>query len=167
MPLVGSRGGLGRGIASIMPDVPEGTGVRELERRVDALERELARHESRTEFMTAERMYVAGRRFIESNPAVWGLIKSHARAAAGEGRRFSMKREFENMRGELAPVGDARWRFRNSLAPVLVRFLLLEVPEVGPYVARGRSKVDKYFDGTCEPPGRRPGEGGDADGAAS
>lgn len=166
MPLVGGRGGLGRGLDAIVPDAARDGGVAELARRVGALERELARHESRTEHMTAERMYVAGRSFIECNPFVWGLIKSDARAAAVAGRRFSMKREFEDMRDEHATVGDARWRFRNSLAPVLVRFLLLEVPEVAPFVARGRSKVDKYFDGTCEPPAWPPEEGGGADGAA-
>lgn len=166
MPLVGGRGGLGRGIAAIVPDAERDGDLAALARRVGTLERELARHEARTEHMTAEVMYVAGRLFIEANPAVWSLIKSHARSAASKGRRFSMKREFEDMRGELATEGDGRWSFRNSLAPVLVRFLLIEVPEVEPYVARGRSKVDKYFDGTCEPPAWPPEEGGGEHGEA-
>lgn len=167
MPLVGGRGGLGRGLAAIVSDSSRDAAVDELARRVEALERELELHRSRTESMTAEEMYLAGRGFVESNPAVWSLMVSHAREAARERRRFSMKREFEDMRGEIATKGDARWSFRNSLSPVLVRLLLLEVPEVDPYVRRGRSKVDKYFDGTCEPPAWPPEGGGEADGAPS
>lgn len=166
MPLIGGRGALGRGLSAIVPDAERDGGVDALARRVEAVERELARYESRMERMSPESMYVAGRRFIEHNRAVWDLIKSHAREAASEGRRFSMKREFEDMRDEYATDRTGRWRFRNSLTPVLARFLLLEVPEVEPFIARGQSKVDKYFDGTCEPPAWPPEEGGGADGAA-
>lgn len=150
MPLVGR--GLGRGIGSLVPDMDRDIAVERLARRVEMLERELALHRMRTESMTAEEMYIAARSFIAANPGVWELIKRHAREAAKEGRRFSMKREFEDMRGEVEAEGSAGWRFRNSITPPCTRLLLLEVPEAAEVTALGRSKVDKYFDGTCEPP---------------
>lgn len=160
MPLVGGGGGLGRGIDALVPDAGRDGAMAELVRRVEALERELERSKSRREYLSAEEMYLAARSFIECNSVVWGIIESHARAAAFDGRRFSMKREFEDMRDEYATVGDVRWRFRNPLAAPLVRFLLLDVPEADPFIKRGHSKVDKYFDGTCEPPSWPPEEGG-------
>ena len=72
------------------------------------------------------------------------------RACEGGGARQAPI--LEDLRDEYAPAGEMRWKFRNSLTAPLARFLLQEVPEVGPYMALGRSKVDRYFDGTCSPP---------------
>ena len=159
MPLVGGRGGLGRGLASLVPDAPADPTVEALSQRVEALSRmvsalesELAMHRLRTEALSAEQMCLEARAWIGANPDIWGLVAGHARAAAHDRRRFSMKREFEDLRDEYAPAGEMRWKFRNSLTAPLARFLLQEVPEVGPYMALGRSKVDRYFDGTCSPP---------------
>lgn len=172
MPLVGKSGGLGRGIAAIVSDAERDSDVAdlsgrvgELGERVAELERELARVKPRREYLTAEEMYLSARCFIDANPTIWSLIKSHATAAASEGRRFSMKREFEDLRDECKTVGDYEWMFPNPLAAPLVRFLLIDVPEVDPYIKRGKSKVDKYFNGQCEPPHWPPVKGG-GDGAS-
>ena len=60
MPLVGGRGGLGRGLASLVPDAPADPTVEALSQRVEALSRmvsalesELAMHRLRTEALSA------------------------------------------------------------------------------------------------------------------
>lgn len=152
MAVVGARRALGRGIGSLMPDAPRETDVVRLAQRVEELERELEVGHLYVEGMSAEKMYLEALGFIENNPSIWDVIVSHARDAAVHGRRYSMKREFEEMRDKYVPVGDERWRLRNALAAPLVRFLLIDVPEVAPFVERGRSKVDRYFNGVATPP---------------
>lgn len=161
MPLVGARGGLGRGLSAIMPEDPADQVVAELARRVDELERELARHEQRTEAMTAEQTYLAAASFVRCNPDAYALVVEHAKEAVAAGERFSVKREFEDMRGKVPAVGSLAYRYCNAITPAIARMVVVDVPEVDPYLRRGKSKVDKYFDGTVEPP--EPWRGG-ADG---
>lgn len=120
--------------------------------RITWLERELARHEERTEGLSAQETYNRAKLYIDMNPGVWQRIKADARVAAHIGRRFSIAREFEELRDQkwLELNENEQYRCNNSYRACLTRFLMQEVPEVIPFVKWRRSKIDKYFPGLKE-----------------
>ena len=161
MPLVRDKRGLGRGISAIVPDADRDAEVSDLMRRVTVLEEDLAIVTARSGTLTAEQMYLGARAFIARNTHSWQRIKDLARESAIANRRFSLKREIEDMRESSSGIkpNDDLYLFNNSLTTPLTRFLIEEVPEVEPCIARRPSKVDKFFNGVAEPPSWPP-EGG-------
>lgn len=132
-------------VRGLDPADPESVG--KLLGIVRAIAEELERHVEKTEGMSAAKMFVRARGFMSGNPAVWDRIKSDARNAARDGRRFSMKKEIEVLRDEgRIKTGEGDYKFNSSVTAALTRFLLYEVPEVEPYVAVRASKVDRYFE---------------------
>ena len=118
----------------------------ELQAQIAELEERLARHEERTEPMSAEVMYSTAQRFIEQNPKVWADMCHVATQRARQGKRVSMKRIIEDKRDN----GGYLWqteahKLSNSVTACLARFLVKEHPEVKPYIVIKRSKVDRFF----------------------
>lgn len=156
MPLVGDRRALGRGLSSIVPDAERDRSLVDIMRRVEVLEGELARHEERTEGMSAEEMYLRTQEFIDRNPLVWSALKTLARQAVREQSRFSIKKVVEDLRGSsLVQRGTGEsFEFNSSLTSTLLRFLLKEVPKLKPLARTKSCKTDKYFNGLADPPVR-------------
>lgn len=152
------RSPLGRGLDALLPkpdlaeeirgiDLGDADSAARLVEIVGVIAEELERHVERTEGMSAEKMFARARGFMRENPSVWGRIKDDARSAAREGRRFSMKKEIEDLRDEgRIKTLEGDYKFNSSVTAALTRFLLHEVPEAEPYVAIRPSKVDKYFE---------------------
>jgi hypothetical protein len=120
--------------------------VDELQARLNELEERLARHEERTEPMSAEVMYSTAKEWIDNNPAVWSAAKTMARSRAKFGKRVSMKRIIEDLRDEFGMAWQTEeFKLSNSVTSCLARFLVQECPEVKPYIQFKRSKVDRFF----------------------
>ena len=156
MPLVERRGGLGRGIEALMSDEVRDADMSALFDRLDGIDHTLslvlALSVGGRGSMTAEEMYLSCKSFIAANPGFWSTVKGRARFSADNGRRFSMKKTFEELRETSAVASGTEWKLCNTLASPLTRFLVEEVPEVAPYVQRRNCKVDKFFNGAAEPP---------------
>ena len=120
--------------------------VNELQARIAELEERLARHEERTEPMSAEVMYETAKSFIENNPQIWRSMVNVARSRARQGKRVSMKRIIEDTRDQYGVVWQTDdVKLNNSVTACLARFLIQECPEVREYMKLKRSKVDRYF----------------------
>lgn len=126
--------------------------INALEERIAFLERELERLTEKYEGMSAEDMYKRTRTYIENNPVVWEKVKQDARRCAEQGEPFSIAKEFEELRlgNWLIDHESEDYRCNNSFRACMTRFLLLEVPQVKPYVKLRKSKIDKYFPGLWE-----------------
>lgn len=118
----------------------------EMQKRIDELEERLARHEERTEPMSAEKMYETAQAFIKNNPDVWRTICDRALSRARAGKRVSMKRIIEEVR-DFNPVywQTDEFKLSNSVTACLARFLVRDCPEVKPHIKMKRSKVDRFF----------------------
>ena len=117
--------------------------VAELMARIEQLEAQLASYEARSGFMTAQEMLDMAYAWIDRNPLAWGHLKGAALAAIDQQRRFSIKKELEQLRESPEVVkGDADYKISNSLSPVLVRLLIKEMPELGELATVRPSKVD-------------------------
>lgn len=125
--------------------------IRELQAEVAYLKEELARHEERTEGLNAEQMQNRAVEYVQMNPIVWERIKQDALNAAGQHKRFSIAKEFEELRNVkwLDLNENEQYKCNNSYRAPLTRMLVQEIPEVRPYVSMRRSKVDKYYQGVC------------------
>ena len=155
------RRAFGRGMAVIAPERPRSGPLvanvreRDAQARMDAmaaelaaLRAELARHEERTEGLSAEQTQKRAVAWREAHPEAWRRIRADGARAAAECRRFSMKREVEQLRAErlIDPAGEPKgYLFNNSYTAPLTRMLLAEVPELKGYVRTRKSKVDKYY----------------------
>jgi uncharacterized coiled-coil protein SlyX len=122
------------------------SSVEELQARIADLEERLARHEERTEPMSAEVMYNTAQEFITNNPDVWRSMVNVARSRARQGKRVSMKRIVEDTRDQYGAVWQTEdFKLSNSVTAALARFLVLECPEAKDHMNLKRSKVDRYF----------------------
>lgn len=120
--------------------------IDELQARIDELEERLARHEERTEPMSAERMYEVAESWIKANPNVWRSVKEMACTRARQGKRVSMKRIIEELRDQSGVMWQTEnHKLSNSVTSALARFLVKECPEVKGHICLKRSKVDRYF----------------------
>lgn len=120
--------------------------IAELEAMVNELTERLARHEERTEPMSAEVMYQTAKDFIEKNPQAWETMKRTARSRALSNQRVSMKRIIEDARDQYGVQWQTQgFKFNNSVTACLARFLVKECPEVAPKIKMNRSKVDRFF----------------------
>lgn len=157
MGRVEKRSPLGRGLDALLKkpslseelrgiDMNDPEAIAQLLEVVRVIAEELERHVERTEGMSAWEMFTRARKLMRENPSVWQRITDDARAAARDGRRFSMKKEIEILRDEgRINTLEEDYKFNSSVTAALTRFLLYEVPEVEPYVSVRPSKVDKFF----------------------
>lgn len=142
---------LGKGLEALIetsetPDLQK--QIDELTDKQKKLERELDEHRVRTEGLSAQEMFKRAKAFKDNNPGIWDQIVADARIAAKYQRRFSVKKEIEELRETKWILLDEHedYRFNNSYTAPLTRFLIQEVPEVEPYVHIRTSKTDKYFE---------------------
>ena len=121
--------------------------IDKLERRVEILEERLEQFEAKTGFMNAETMYHNAELWIVRNPRVWAFIKQRADKCVHDGHRFSMKRALEELRDSdlVNRFNEDEFKISNSLASVLTRFLIEDMPEVREFVTLRHSKVDRLF----------------------
>ena len=118
-----------------------------LENRVKELEERLKQFESKTGFMSAETMYSNAKAWIARNPRAWAFIKQRADKCIHDGHRFSMQRALEELRDSdlVNRFNEDDFKVNNSLASVLTRFLIEDMPEVKSVVTLRHSKVDRLF----------------------
>lgn len=128
-------------------DYYPGDYVKSLEMRIDDLEKRLKQFESNTGFMNAETMYHNAELWIVRNPRAWAFIKQRADKCVHDGHRFSMKRALEELRDSdlVNRFNEDEFKISNSLASVLTRFLIEDMPEVREFVTLRHSKVDRLF----------------------
>ena len=128
-------------------DYYPGDYVKSLEMRIDELEERLKQFESKTGFMNAETMYHNAELWIVRNPRAWAFIKQRADKCVHDGHRFSMKRALEELRDSdlVNRFNEDEFKISNSLASVLTRFLIEDMPEVREVVTLRHSKVDRLF----------------------
>lgn len=128
-------------------DYYPGDYVKSLEMRIDDLEKRLKKFESNTGFMNAETMYHNAELWIVRNPRAWAFIKQRADKCVHDGHRFSMKRALEELRDSdlVNRFNEDEFKISNSLASVLTRFLIEDMPEVREFVTLRHSKVDRLF----------------------
>lgn len=121
--------------------------IARLEKRIETLEERLSEFESKTGFMNAETMYHNAELWIVRNPRAWAFIKQRADKCVHDGHRFSMKRALEELRDSdlVNRFNEGEFKISNSLASVLTRFLIEDMPEVREVVTLRHSKVDRLF----------------------
>ena len=120
--------------------------MEQLQRRIEELEERLARHEERTEPMSADMMYATAEAWIKANPAIWESIKNIAESRARRNQRVSIKRIIEDTRDQYAVTWQTEnFKLSNSVTACLARFLLRECPGVKGHIMLKRSKVDRFF----------------------
>lgn len=113
--------------------------------RISQLERELARHEERTEGLSALETYNRSKAYIDNNPNVWERLKLDAAQAVLLNEHFSIADEFEQLRKSkwLDRNESEDYKCNNSYRACLIRFLKCEYPSLK--VTLRKSKVDKFF----------------------
>ncbi len=113
--------------------------------RITFLERELARHEERTEGLSAQETYNRSKAYIDNNPVVWERLKQDAASAVMCDEHFSIAEEFEKLRRMkwLQKHENEEYKCNNSYRACLTRFLKQEFPSLR--VTLRKSKVDRFF----------------------
>ena len=115
--------------------------------RITDLEREVARLNERYEGLSAEETYNRTVEYIMMNKPVWDRLKNDALHAVDSNERFSIAKEFEVLRESkwLERNEHEQYKCNNSYRACIVRFLLVEIPQLRKLVAIRRSKIDKFF----------------------
>ncbi|MBQ9041472.1 MAG: hypothetical protein IJ111_01490 [Eggerthellaceae bacterium] len=130
--------------------------IRDMERRLTAVEREnaqlkreLARHEERTEGLSAQETYNRTKAYIDNNPKVWERICLDATHAVMLNERFSIAKEFEELRDSkwLEKHESEDYKCNNSYRACMTRFLVVQFPSLvtDGLVSIRKSKIDKFF----------------------
>ena len=117
-----------------------------LNERINQLEDELARFESKTGFMNAETMRKNARAWIVRNPRAWTFLVRNAVWYVQQQKHYSIKQSLEELRNETSIViGDDDFKISNSYAAVFARELADEIPGLRPLITFRRSKVDRFY----------------------
>lgn len=127
-----------------MPDMEE--RLRLMNERINQLEDELARFESKTGFMNAETMRNNARAWIVNNPKAWSYLNRNAVRAIATQSRFSIQQAIEQLRNDPSiMIDESTYRICNSYGAVLARELADELPQLRTLIKFGRSKVDRFY----------------------
>lgn len=117
-----------------------------LNERINQLEDELARFESKTGFMNAETMRDNARAWIVNNPKAWAYLNRNAVRAVATQSRFSIQQAIEQLRNDPSiMIDESTYRICNSYGAVLARELANELPQLRTLIKFGRSKVDRFY----------------------
>lgn len=120
--------------------------IRLLNERINELEDELARFESKTGFMSAETMRNNARAWIVNNPKAWAYLNRNAVRAIATQSRFSIQQAIEQLRNDPSiMIDESTYRICNSYGAVLARELANELPQLRTLIKFGRSKVDRFY----------------------
>ena len=117
-----------------------------LNERINQLEDELARFETKTGFMNAETMRDNARAWIVRNPQAWSFLVRNAIRCVATQKRYSIQQALEELRNDPEIVmGEDEYRISNSYAAVFARELADEIPGLRPLITFRRSKVDRFY----------------------